>query len=151
MVVQGFDEVESGPHLCDIGCSPHRLDDLELGVLDHDLVIQSSKEDIEVCEVPEEILDLMEADGDRLVPPRTSWNDFVEKRSMIADEKIIIVFVDEIQDGSNIQILAVLVLTFRCDSLVECSEKYIRHKFPQSPVLGEIVAPRDRLGGFGDS
>ena len=69
MVVQGFDEVESGPHLWDIGCSPHRLDDLELGVLDHDLVIQSTKEDIEVGEVPEEILDLMEADGDRLVPP----------------------------------------------------------------------------------
>ena len=137
--------------LVDSGCSPHRLDDLELGVLDHDLVIQSSKDLVEVCEVPEEILDLMEADGDRLVPPRTSWNDFVEKRSMIEDEKVIMVLVDEIQDGSNVQILAVLVLTFRSDSRVECSEKYIRHKFPQSPVLGDIVAPRDRLSGFGDS
>ena len=52
----------------------------------------------------------MEADRDRLVPPRTSWNDFVEKRSMIEDEKVIMVLVDEIQDGSNVQILAVLVL-----------------------------------------
>ena len=41
--------------------------------------------------------------------------------------------------------------TFRLgDSRVECSEKYIRHKFPQLPVWGGIVAPRDRLGGFGD-
>ena len=151
VVVQGFDEVESGPHLWDIGCSPHRLDDLELGVLDHDLMIQSSKDLVEVCEVPEETLDLMEADGDRLVPPRTSWNDFVEKRSMIEDEKVIMVLVDEIQDGSNVQILAVLVLTFRSDSRVECSEKYIRHKFPQSPVLGEICraeGPLERLRRF---